>query len=191
MNIINHHILLHSLLNRTITTLYNEYETLCNYAEGDLYELCKDLNKKCDDTLDNNAYPYIWLKSGYTVETTNTYTTLRNCWFFFITRGSKVDGNNRRFNDTYQDILYPLLNDFINVINTERGIDIHSYKDKEMVVKHASFPFNDLNDLKNSYQGNGNDNLTTTSAIWDAISLNIDIRIDNTCNRKFIIKQKK
>lgn len=84
---INHNLLLYSLLDRKFSIEFNQNNWTVNFTEGDLFELNKKLLKS------DVKYPIIWLQSGYTVQdyVHGNKVDLLNCSFFLITKGDKHD----------------------------------------------------------------------------------------------------
>ena len=58
---INHNLLLESLLHNQITINYMDGELIAKFSEGDLYEIWSVLQKA------ETKYPFIWLQSGYKI----------------------------------------------------------------------------------------------------------------------------
>jgi len=169
---INHNKLLYSLLDRTISINFNSKDWVVNYTEGDLYEL----TKKLDDS--KTKYPIIWLQSGYSVERSKTSRkiTLKNCKFYFITKGSDTDYYEKRYNSTYKEILYKLLLKFDEVIRKSKGItatDTDSF---------TTYPFNDTSELNWKKE-----QILSIIDIWDALELETDLEISIGCYNQFLI----
>lgn len=173
---INHHELLRSLLDQTINSKYKDKDYLVNYTEADLFELWKVLKSK------KRKYPIIWLQTGYRVsqDVRGMKTNLDNLRLMFITLGSADDFYQRRFTDTYEEILYPLLHSFLEKIRNTAGIrlthDNYSF---------SALPFNDVSALDIRYSDYGNkakSETTTLPDIWDAVLLETSLTIDNECH---------
>ena len=176
---INHNILLDNLLDGTLKQSYNGREFTVNFTEGDLFEFTAALMDE------NTKYPHIWLQTGYVVGegTTDRETTLKSCRFFFITKGSMNDRYKKRFRDTYQNVLYPLLAKFKKLIKKQNGISISG--DWNFTV----LPLNDADELNSKDEGRRRKPQTvTTGEIWDAIVLEIDLNISDGCFPDLIIK---
>lgn len=173
---INHHQFLHSFLDQTLNVVYQGQDYQVNFAEGDLFELWKVLQSK------KQKYPIIWLQTGYNVinNIRGNRVELQKLRFFFITKGSANDFYKKRFADTFNDILYPLFNDFINLINTTQGISLAND-----TFSFTSLPFNDLSEIATRTRDYGNKirtQNTTTPDFWDAIVLDINLAIDPNCH---------
>lgn len=173
---INHHALFTDIFDRTIKVNYKNTDYLVNFTEGDLFELWKVLQSK------KQKYPVIWLQSGYKVvqDIRGVKTNLIGLQFFFITKGSVNDYNQKRFVDTFQDLLYPLFNQFLEKIRSINGLRFG--RDEYSFI---SLPFNDVDELSARERDYGNKRITqttTTQDIWDAIALNISLTIDNECS---------
>ncbi|CEJ71262.1 hypothetical protein BN1195_03607 [Chryseobacterium oranimense G311] len=176
---INHHILLNNLINGAFSIEYNSEEYVIKYTEGDLFELTKKLADS------SSKYPLIWLQTGYVVSEgrSKTETVLKGCRIFFITKGSFTDRYKKRFEDTYQNILYPMLSLFRKLINKTKGITITSN------WSYTALPLNDVDEL-NSKEENGKKKTEKVAIgdIWDAIILEIDLTISEGCFPELIIK---
>lgn len=180
---INHHAFLNELLDKTLKVSYKDNEHQANFTEGDLFELWKVLQSK------KHKYPIIWLQTGYRVvhNIRGSRTELKNLRFFFITKGSMNDYNEKRFIDTFQTILYPLFGLFLNKIKQTSGISLGEDK-----YSFITLPFNDISELSSRERDYGNKKTSQTTMVqdvWDAIVLDIDFNIDNECGniKKFKI----
>ncbi|SHH95979.1 hypothetical protein SAMN05421866_0045 [Chryseobacterium oranimense] len=169
---INHHVLLDQLLNGAFAVEYNGKEWIIKYTEGDLVELTKKLNDS------SSKYPLIWLQTGYVVSegVSKNQTVLKGCRFFFITKGSLNDRYKKRFEDTYQFLLYPILLRFRSLINKTKGIEISGG------WNYTALPLNDVDEL-NSKDANGKrkPEPVTIGDVWDAVILEIDLTISEDC----------
>lgn len=172
---INHHAFLQSFLDKTLTSEYKGKEYQVNFTEGDIFELWKkQLNEK-------RKYPVIWLQSGYKVihDVRGNNIGLRNMRFLFITKGSVNDFNEKRFTDTFNEILFPLYSAFIDKIRKTQGV---RFADND--YSFVSLPFNDLTEISTRVRDYGNKvttQTTTSSDIWDAIILDINLDLDPHC----------
>lgn len=179
---INHNILLDDLLEGTITQSYNGRDFTVNFTEGDLFEFTAALMDE------RTKYPHIWLQTGYVVGKgqTERETVLKSCRFFFVTKGSVNDRYKKRFRDTYQNILYPLLSKFKKKIEKQIGLSISG--DWNFTV----LPLNDVDEIQSNQDskrvGKKQPQTTTTGEIWDAIVLEIDLTISEGCFPDLIIK---
>ena len=164
---INHHEFFHHLLDRKLKVSYQESDYMANFTEGDLFELWKVLQSK------KHKYPIIWLQTGYKI----THDI----------RGNKTDLNKKRFVDTFQSVLYPLLNRFLDELKKTNGVSFGEDK-----YSFITLPFNDISELSSRERDYGNKKTSqtaTTESVWDAIVLEISLRIDNECThiKKFKI----
>lgn len=171
---INHNKLLYDLLDMTIDVDFNGKTWLINYTEGDLFEL----NRKLINS--NTKYPIVWLQSGYRVERNKQgkQTTLNGCKFFFITKGSPTDRYEKRYNNTYEKLLYPALVKFDKLINKTKGLEASN------TDNFTTFPFNDTTELSRRETSSGAKSSTQTITvpdIWDAILLETTITISDNC----------
>nr|DAS98798.1 MAG TPA: hypothetical protein [Caudoviricetes sp.] len=180
---INHHEFFHHLLDRKLKVSYQESEYMANFTEGDLFELWKVLQSK------KHKYPMIWLQTGYKIthDIRGNKTDLKALRFFFITKGSLNDLNKKRFVDTFQSVLYPLLNRFLDELKKTNGVSFGEDK-----YSFITLPFNDISELSSRERDYGNKKTSqtaTTESVWDAIVLEISLRIDNECThiKKFKI----
>ncbi|MDV3685276.1 hypothetical protein CMU45_02640 [Elizabethkingia anophelis] len=180
---INHNALLNDLLNRTLEVKFQDKLWKSNYAEADLFELWRFLQHK------DRKYPVIWLQTGYVVNErrNSNRITLQGCKFFFITKGDSNDYYKRRFQTTYQEILYPLKDLFIKSIEKSKGI---SYYDDFSFI---TFPFNDVSELSARDAVNGSKRLDENSIgqdYWDSLLLNIDLTISTGCYPEYNVIKK-
>lgn len=176
---INHNLLLYNLFDRTISIDFIGKNWIVNYTEGDLFELSMKLKDS------QTKYPIIWLQTGYKVERNKQgeQTSLVGCRFFFITKGSKIDRYEQRFKSTYDEVLYPVLNKFDKLIQNNRGIIASN------IDNFTAFPFNDTTELGRKENNGKSDNQKATIAdIWDAILLETNLTISNSCFPELIIK---
>lgn len=172
---INHNLLLYSLLDRKFSIEFNQKDWVVNFTEGDLFELNKKL------MLSTTKYPIIWLQSGYTVSDykLGSKVELQNCNFYLITKGDKNDLYKKRFETNYQNMLFPLLDKFKKVIAKSKGVSMLND-----TINFVQFPFNDVTELTS----NEGRKLATVPDVWDAIAINgINLRISKNCYPEFII----
>ena len=176
--ILNHNALLYSLYDKKFTIEINGKSWINNYTEGDLFELWNYLRQK------DVKYPVIWLQSGYNVQLSNnkgdSRVSLENCKIFFICKGDANDSYQKRFDTTYTNMLYPLLNKFLAYKQGVTLSDDYRFK---------TLPFNAIDgagQLMNDSSLRGQK--ATIQDIWDAIYLEIDIHLDKECFQEFIIK---
>ena len=172
---INHNELLRTLFEQTISVKYQGTDWAANYSEADLHQLWKVLQSS------KQKYPLIWLQTGYSVrqDIRGQKTYLENLRFFFITLGSTNDFYKKRFVDTFQEVLYPLLDGFLDKIKKARGV---SFSREQYIF--TTLPFNDVSQLQYRYSDYGNkveSQTTTLPDIWDAIVLDVSLTLDNEC----------
>lgn len=176
---INHNKVLRELIDRKISILYNGNSNLNNFIEGDIFEVWKVLNE-C-----KTKFPLIWLQSGYTVKSNNLpgnhQVLLENCNFYLITKGDSLDFYEKRYNDTYERMLYPLLERFKSLLAKSKGVILGDE------YEFITFPFNDQDSLRDR-TNKVKPQTSTLSDIWDAIYLNIDVTINGDCYPEFKIK---
>lgn len=180
---INHNALLDDTFNQNIEVKFNNTIWTNNYSEGDLFELWRFLQHK------DRKYPVIWLQSGYTVKEklNGSKISLIGCRFFFITKGDSTDYYKKRYLTTYQEILYPLKDLFIQKINNSSGIE------RSEDINFITFPFNSVSELSARDSSNGSKRLAETSDTpdyWDALLLNMDLTINTDCYTEYEILKK-
>lgn len=172
---INHNKILYKLLDKTISVDFIGKNWRVNYTEGDLFELVAKLN---DSTV---KYPIIWLVSDYNVvrKKQEGKTVLENCKLFFISKGSLTDRYEKRFETTYNEVLYKSLSEFDKLIRKRKGI---SASDTD------SFNVFPLNDMNKNEKAKEIPQLSTVNDIWDALLLNTEISISDDCFPELKIK---
>ncbi|NAW50778.1 hypothetical protein GNY06_05065 [Elizabethkingia argentiflava] len=151
-----------------------------NFAEGDLNELWRIL------LVSERKYPIVWLQSGYVVHENhlNPIILLQDCKFFFITKGDSNDFYKKRYQTTFQEILYPMKDLFFKNMNRSKGI---SLSEKNSFV---TFPFNDVSELESRSIIHGSQKALESSTApdyWDALLLNISISINTGCYPEYKI----
>lgn len=176
--ILNHNALLYELYDKKFTIEIDGGSWINNYTEGDLFELWDYLSQK------NIKYPVIWLQTGYSVETDikedRNRISLNGCKLFFICKGDLNDPYQKRFDTTYTNMLYPLLNKFLSY---KQGVTLSDD------IRYKTLPFNAIDgsgQLMNDSSLKGQK--ASIQDIWDAIYLEIDIHLDKECFPEFIIK---
>lgn len=177
---INHNTLLYNLLDRTlIVEDFQNKNWTANYTEGDLFELVAKL-KESKSKLPQ-SYPIIWLQTGYVVERRKQegITKMMGCKIYLITLGSKTDRYKNRFQTTYDNMLYPLLNKIDQKFRKTSGITAAD-NDSYMV-----FP---LNDIAKDDKGTPIPELTAITEVWDAVLFETDLTISDGCFPELIIK---
>ena len=174
---INHHLVLYDLLDRTMSVDFDGHSHVANYTEGDLFELTKKLNDS------KTKYPIIWMQSGFNFQENQQsgLITLSNCKLFFITLGSLNDRYKKRFSTTYNDILYTLYEKFKKQVRKSDGVQILNEN-----IEGKSFPFNDTTELNRK---DGTPQKTTINDIWDAFLLDgLSLKIDPCHYENYLIK---
>lgn len=177
---INHNTLMYSLFDRTILIdNYQNKDWVPNYTEGDLFELVAKL-KESKSKLPQ-SYPIIWLQSGYTVERRKQegVTKMTGCKIYLITLGSKVFRYKKRFETSYENMLYRLLNKMDEKFRKTKGINAED-NDSYMV-----FP---LNDIAKDEKGELIPEFTAITEVWDALLFETNITITDSCFPEFKIK---
>lgn len=177
---INHNLLLESLLHNQITINYMDGELIAKFSEGDLYEIWSVLQKA------ETKYPFIWLQSGYKItESTNPGNSslkLENLKFFIITKGDKNDRYKTRHNTTFELILHPTKKQFIELLKGKKGITISDD------YSFVTFPFNNMAELSSRENKKESQN-TTIQDVWDAIYIEIpSIIINKNCFSEYEVK---
>lgn len=180
---INHNLLLYSLYDRTYSITFNGQPWLVNYTEGDLFELNKKL------LMSETKYPINWLQTGYKVrEYRNGKIELQNCNFFLITKGDQHDLYKKRYEKNYQNMLFPMFENFKEVIRKTRGIEILND-----TIDFVELPFNEVSELTARDGKNGtkrNTESATVPDIWDAIVIDgLNLKINEDCFPQFKIKK--
>lgn len=181
---INHNLLLYSLYDRKFQITFNQLPWTVNYTEGDLFELNKKL------LMSETKYPIIWLQTGYKVREyrAGNKIELQNCNFFLITKGDQHDLYKKRYENNYQNMLFPLYENFKEVIRKTRGIEILND-----TIDFVELPFNDVSELTARDGKNGtkrNTESATVPDIWDAIVIDgLNLKINEDCFPQFKIKK--
>lgn len=179
---INHNLLLYSILDRKFSISFGCIEWMVNYTEGDLFELNKKL------LLSETKYPIIWLQTGYKESENLLGKTLElnKCVFFLITKGDANDLYKKRFETNYQEMLLPLYAKFKESIIKSKGIEIMN--DKIDLIK---LPFNDVSELTSRdgmYGRNRPTQTATVPDIWDAYVIDgLNLKINMDCYPEFKI----
>lgn len=175
--ILNHNALLYSLYDKKFTIEIDGNSWINNYTEGDLFELWDYLRQK------DIKYPIIWLQTGYSVEldrNDKSRVNLNGCKIFLIRNGDFNDSYQKRFDSSYQNMLYPLLDKFLAY---KQGV---TYSDN---IRYKVLPFNAIDgsgQLMNDSSLRGQK--ASIQDVWDAIYLEVDIHLDIDCFEEFIIK---
>jgi hypothetical protein len=183
--IFNQHLFLKELLHRTINVNFNSKDFSANFYEADLLEL----NKVLLNT--QTKYPLIWLETGYREQhrLQGGELKLAKCNFIFVTKGDKTDYFSKRYETSFNEILYPLFSKFEEKINQTHGISFET-EYHEII----SLPFNDVTEL--SAKTRSVDGVSKSAKqsqplidIWDALILTTDISINTDCHPQFKIKK--
>lgn len=177
---INHNLLLESLLHNQITINYMDGELIAKFSEGDLRETWSVLQKA------ETKYPFIWLQSGYKITESsnpgNTSLKLENLKFFIITKGDKNDRYKTRHKTTFELILHPTKKQFIELLKGKKGITISDD------YSFVTFPFNNMAELSSRENKKESQN-TTIQDVWDAIYIEIpSIIINKNCFSEYEVK---
>ena len=178
--IFNQHKLFDFLLNQTMSINYKANSFKINFHEADLFELNKNLVSA------RTRYPLIWLETGYKEQhrIQGSELKLLNCSFVFITKGDTVDNYSKRYQTSFNDILYPLVAKFEEKIKKTMGISFdREYHDL------ISLPFNDVSELAARSRAKRNPEKVPLTDIWDALILETDLSISPECFPQFIIKK--
>ena len=113
-----------------------------------------------------SKYPLIWLVTSKDTEDLLRNRITRNARFVIATRSNDVDGfNNQQYQTDYLNILIPVYNNFITLLNSS-GISkiVNSKIDKEMKPNYSV-----------------NDNGKGLITVWNAIVLDIEIELITGC----------
>ena len=118
-----------------------------------------------------SKYPLIWLVTSKDTDDLLRNRVTRNARLVIATRSNDVDGfNKKQYQTDYTNILIPVYNDFITLINSS-GVSkiVNSKVEKE---------------LKPNYSINDNGKGLVT--IWNAIVLDLEIELTDNCINKNI-----
>jgi hypothetical protein len=118
-----------------------------------------------------SKYPLIWLVTSKDTDDLLRNRVTRNARLVIATRSNDVDGfNKKQYQTDYTNILIPVYNDFITLLNSS-GVSkiINSKVEKE---------------LKPNYSINDNGKGLVT--IWNAIVLDLEIELTDNCINKDI-----
>lgn len=118
-----------------------------------------------------SKYPLIWLVTSKDTDDLLRNRVTRNARFIIATRSNDVDGfNAKQYQTDYKEVLIPVYNDFINLLNSS-GITkiVGSTIDKEL---KPNFSLND----------NGKGLIT----VWNALVLDLEIEIISGCIKQNI-----
>jgi hypothetical protein len=118
-----------------------------------------------------SKYPLIWLVTSKDTDDLLRNRVTRNARLVIATRSNDVDGfNKKQYQTDYTNILIPVYNDFITLLNSS-GVSkiVNSKVEKE---------------LKPNYSINDNGKGLVT--IWNAIVLDLEIELTNNCINKDI-----
>lgn len=178
--IFNHHKLLKNLFNECMSIHYKANLFKVNFHEADLFELNKILVNS------RTKYPLIWLETGYREQhrIQGAEVKLNNCNFIFVTKGDSTDRYSKRYDTSFNDILYPLVAKFEEKVNKTMGISFN--KDYHDLI---SLPFNDVTELASKARAKKPTEGIPLTDIWDALILETDLSISPECFPEFIIKK--
>jgi hypothetical protein len=118
-----------------------------------------------------SKYPLIWLVTSKDTDDLLRNRVTRNARLVIATRSNDVDGfNKKQYQTDYTNILIPVYNDFITLLNSS-GVSkiVNSKVEKE---------------LKPNYSINDNGKGLVT--IWNAIVLDLEIELTDNCINKDI-----
>ena len=118
-----------------------------------------------------SKYPLIWLVTSKDTDDLLRNRVTRNARFVIATRSNDVDGfNSKQYQTDYKEVLIPVYNDFITLLESS-GISkiVGSTIDKEL---KPNFSLND----------NGKGLVT----IWNAIVLDLEVEIIDSCIKQNI-----
>ena len=178
--IFNHHKLLKNIFNDSISIEHRGINFCVNFHEADLFELNKILVNS------RTKYPLIWLETGYREQhrIQGSEVKLNNCNFIFVTKGDSTDRFSKRYDTSFNDILYPLVAKFEEKIKKTSGISFD--RDYHELI---SLPFNDVSELAVRSRAKRNPENVPLTDIWDALILETDLSISPDCFPQFIIKK--
>ncbi|BAQ84155.1 hypothetical protein [uncultured Mediterranean phage uvMED] len=170
MKVFNVHKTLRSILHDRIEISFGMVSNrTVNYGEGDLKELVKILSKK------QEKYPMLWLSNDFVVNTPVRRGVSRisvDLTFFVMVDGSKTDLYYKRFEEKYENIIYPVVEAFIEIINKEKGVSV--LNDTSLPI--SDFPYNDVNSFNVP-----KDQTMTINDIWDATKFTTTLQFSPEC----------
>jgi len=118
-----------------------------------------------------SKYPLIWLVTSKDTDDLLRNRVTRNARLVIATRSKDVDGfNKKQYQTDYTNILIPVYNDFITLLNSSGVSKIVSSKVEK--------------ELKPNYSINDNGKGLVT--IWNAIVLDLEIELTDNCINKDI-----
>lgn len=171
MKVFNVHKVLHSILSERIVMHFEDISNrVVNYGEGDLKELNKVLTHK------QEKYPILWLSSDFTTPTPLKKSVTRidiDLTFFVIVDGSKTDYYRKRYAEKYEDIIYPVIEAFQEVITETKGVQILLDDD---YLNISDYPYNNTN----SFDSPKSETMTIND-IWDATKFTTKLRFTPEC----------
>ena len=137
-----------------------------NFHWGDKDELNRYV------TLKKQPYPLIWLLIDREEHDLKNQEITRKTKFIIATRENKVDRlNDVRLNESFEKVLIPLVNYLIEGVTKSTKTD---FPDRKLgIVKHPNYSGYDT--------GTRTDQKNYTVDIWDAISIDCNIRMNNNC----------
>lgn len=174
--IFNHHLLLKEKFDKTISVYFNSQNYQANFYEADLFELNKVL------TAAKTKYPLIWLQTGYQKKERihGGRIELNNLSFFIITKGDQIDRYDKRFATSFNGIIYPIIDKFLNIIKRESGFGFGSDD-----YTTTDLPFNDVAEL--IARQKAKPQTTAVPDIWDATILDINLTVIPDCYPEYFI----
>ena len=147
-----------------------------HFYEADIFELNKILLSA------ERKYPLIWLQTGYEKREriNGGRFELQNLSFFIITKGDQTDRYKKRFATSFEEILYPILGDFLSTIRNASGISFGSE-----TYKTTDLPFNNVADLISRQKIKPE--TTTVTDIWDAVIVDMNLTVNPDCYPEYFI----
>lgn len=175
--IFNHHLLLKKTFDQKINVMYSSGCFPVYFYEADLFELNKVLLSA------KTKYPLIWLQTGYQKKERiqGSRIELNNLSFFIITKGDQTDRYDKRFATSFDSIIYPIIDKFLNIIRRESGFGFGSDD-----YTTTDLPFNDVAELMTRQQ-KAKPQTTAVPDIWDATILDIDLTVNPDCYPEYFI----
>ena len=118
---------------------------------------------------DTPPYPLIWLLYPYTELHKKKEMEVSNCSLILAVQTNSSMQNKERLATTFEKVLYPLLE---NIKYLFHSANIVSVNDEYTIVKHPNY----------SHSEEGSEHAGTL--IWDALKVDFDIKLKDTCYRK-------
>lgn len=121
----------------------------------------------------NKPYPLIWLLYPYLEKHTKTKVTLPSVNFILAVDTKAAMMNQERIEETYKKILIPMYDNFRKVLTRN---NIMNVKHEFNVTKFPNYSNDNLDGKENK-----------TTARWDALKVNFNCSINNTCLKQIKI----